>query len=121
LLAGYLQSQLQENNPEASEKDIQRELQWRMVTGLPIEETHLRTFARLLSYNSELLKPEFVEEQQSHWNGVSRELAEQSKISFFVPCLRMRWRWSPSRCLKLNVIHAKFDLEQRRRLRQVCL
>lgn len=57
-----------------------------------MEPTHIRTFARLLSHNASLIDPEYVSELQSHWAGVARDVIKETKISFFVPCLRLRHR-----------------------------
>ncbi|ESK86290.1 ankyrin repeat and mynd domain-containing protein 2-like [Moniliophthora roreri MCA 2997] len=56
-----------------------------------VSEDHLRTFVRVLDANADLLDTDYVEETQSHWKGVSKALAQQTRISFFSPCLRLRW------------------------------
>lgn len=57
-----------------------------------MQEEHIRFLARMLAYNSSLVDPDVVDEKQSHWNGVSRDVKAETRLSFFVPALRLRWR-----------------------------
>ena len=68
------------------------QLQFHMQSGIEVPEVHLRTYARILSANSDLLADELEEELQSHWGGISPEVAKETRISFITPCLRLRWR-----------------------------
>ncbi|KAF9030311.1 hypothetical protein BDZ89DRAFT_672575 [Hymenopellis radicata] len=88
----HLQSRLAETMPGASPRKVLEQLQEHLGSGIETPDAHLRTFARLLSYNSSLLDPTFVDELQSHWNGISHDVIKETRISFFVPCLRLRWR-----------------------------
>jgi len=92
MLTGRLQERFGEGMPGASQAEISRKFQMELSAGEEVESSHLRMFARLLSFNSELLGSDYVGEMQSHWNGISRQVANESNISFFVPCLRLRWR-----------------------------
>ncbi|KAK0454315.1 hypothetical protein EV421DRAFT_410158 [Armillaria borealis] len=58
-----------------------------MRGGEQVSEAHLRMFSLLLSFNSELLDPAYSEEHQSHWNGISQAVIEETKMSFFIPVL----------------------------------
>ncbi|KAI0311543.1 hypothetical protein OF83DRAFT_1287480 [Amylostereum chailletii] len=73
-------------------RQAREKLQLHLRTGLEMPEVHMRTFARILSSNSDLLDPEYKTEMQSHWKGISREVAKETRISFVAPCLRLRWR-----------------------------
>ncbi|KAK0454289.1 hypothetical protein EV421DRAFT_409130 [Armillaria borealis] len=88
----FLESKIKKNMPRASAKQVREKLQFHMQCGEQVSEAHLQIFARLLSFNSELLDPAYSEEHQSHWNGISQDAVKETKISFFVPCLRLRWR-----------------------------
>ncbi|KAK0459335.1 uncharacterized protein EV420DRAFT_1539644 [Desarmillaria tabescens] len=88
----FLESKIKKSMPRASAKQVREKLQYHMQCGEKVPEAHLRMFARLLSYNSELLDPAYSEDLQSHWNGISQAAIKETRISFFVPCLRLRWR-----------------------------
>lgn len=92
LLASHLLEHFEKGMPKASAAKVQKEFQLQLGAYEHVEDAKLRMLARLLSYNSELISSDYALEQQSHWNGISKELAEQTRISFFAPCLRMRWR-----------------------------
>lgn len=79
--------------PGASVKAVREKLQWHLQTGEEVSAPHLRMLARLLSFNSGLVDPDYARELQSHWNGLSQDVISETKISFFVPCLRMRFRF----------------------------
>ncbi len=89
----FLEAKIKKNMPRASAKQVREKLQFHMQCGEQVSEAHLRLFARLLSFNSELLDPTYSEEQQSHWSGISQAAVKETRISFFIPCLRLRWRW----------------------------
>ncbi|KAI0311544.1 hypothetical protein OF83DRAFT_1166299 [Amylostereum chailletii] len=95
----------QANWPEPSEKCFtylvnegstlqaaREKLQYHLRTGLQMSEVHMRTFARILASNSDLIDPDYKREMQSHWHGVSHDVAKETRISFVAPCLRLRWR-----------------------------
>ncbi|KAI0085924.1 hypothetical protein BDY19DRAFT_963725 [Irpex rosettiformis] len=86
----YLENKMKKSgmNPRKAREELQRHLQ----SGIEMHETHLRTYARFLSANSDLLSDEYKEELQSHWSGLSPEVIKETNISFIVPCLRLRWR-----------------------------
>ena len=73
-------------------RKAREQLQFHLQSGIEMFETHLRTFARVLSANSDLLDPEYKAELQSHWSGLSQDVIKETNISFIVPCLRLRWR-----------------------------
>ncbi|KAJ7482253.1 hypothetical protein B0H11DRAFT_2022344 [Mycena galericulata] len=88
----HLQSRLREILPQGvSDSALRAELEKRLSSGEEMPKEHLRMFARLLSHNADLIDKEWVDDQQSHWN-VSKEVKEETRISFFVPCLRPRFR-----------------------------
>ncbi|PBK86545.1 hypothetical protein ARMGADRAFT_1017247 [Armillaria gallica] len=89
----FLEAKIKKDIPSASAKQLRGKLQFHMQCGEQVSEAHLRMFPRLLSFDSELLDPAYPEEHQSHWSGISQAAVKESKISFFVPCLRLRWRW----------------------------
>ncbi|KAL0952185.1 hypothetical protein HGRIS_008797 [Hohenbuehelia grisea] len=88
----YLQSLIRKQMPKASETVVRNKLKFHVGAGIETEEIHLRTFARLLSHNASLLDPKFSAKFQSHWKGISEAVKGETMISFFVPCLRLRWR-----------------------------
>lgn len=88
----HLEARLAKTMKGASNRAVREKLQWHLQTGEEMEPTHIRTFARLLSHNASLIDPEYVSELQSHWAGVARDVIKETKISFFVPCLRLRHR-----------------------------
>lgn len=88
----YLESKIAKAMPSASAADVRKNLQFRFGIGEKVPDADLSTFARLLSHNAGLLDPDYTEELQSHWNGVPRDVAHETRISFFVPCLRPRFR-----------------------------
>ncbi|KAJ7777542.1 hypothetical protein DFH07DRAFT_731156 [Mycena maculata] len=87
----HLESRLREILPNASDSELRVELEKRMASGEEMPEEHLRMFARLLSYNADFVDREWVDDQQSHWN-IPKEVKKETRISFFVPCLRPRFR-----------------------------
>ncbi len=78
--------------PSATPVEVNKAFKFHLQCGIGTAEPHLRMFARMLSYNSTLLDPAWVNEQQSHWNGIQQDVKKETKISFIVPCLRLRWR-----------------------------
>jgi hypothetical protein len=86
----YLQEKFEKAgmSPAAARKKLEYGLQ----TAVPFPEVHIRTLARVLDANSSFLDPSYVEELQSHWKGISREVEKETKISFITPCMRLRWR-----------------------------
>ena len=77
-----------------SPKKAREQIQFHIGAGFEVSEVHLRTMARILSANSTFMDPEYIEEQQSHWNGVPRDVAKETRISFMTPCLRLRWQYA---------------------------
>lgn len=65
---------------------------------------HIRMCARTLSANADLVDAEYAREEQSHWNKISKEVARETKISFLVPCMRLRYRCDISRAGRCVVI-----------------
>ena len=90
-------------------RNAREKLQRHLQDVIDISDSHLRMWARLLDANSTFLDPEYVKEMQSHWNGVQPEVAAQSKISFIVPCLRLRWRYVRQPVVTLFHRDATFD------------
>ncbi|KAJ6515258.1 hypothetical protein C8R45DRAFT_1086477 [Mycena sanguinolenta] len=87
----HLESRLRENLPShLSDDDVRAELQKRLSAGEEMPQEHFRMFARLLSHNADLVDKEWADDQQSHWN-LSKEASKETRISFFVPCLRPRF------------------------------
>lgn len=74
-------------------KKAREQIQFYVGAGFEVSEVHLRTMARILSANSTFMDPDYINEQQSHWNGISRDVAKETRISFMAPCLRLRWQW----------------------------
>ncbi|KAJ6614637.1 hypothetical protein B0H10DRAFT_1916467 [Mycena sp. CBHHK59/15] len=88
----HLESRLREILPPgASDDDVRAELENRLCCGEEMAEGHIRMLARLLSHNSELVDKEWADDQQSHWN-LAKEAKKETRVSFFVPCLRPRFR-----------------------------
>ncbi|KAJ7619519.1 hypothetical protein FB45DRAFT_1062907 [Roridomyces roridus] len=88
----HLESRLREILPQdISDADLRAQLEYHLSTGEEMPAEHIRMLARLLSYNSELVDKEWADDQQSHWN-ISQQVQKETKISFFVPCLRPRFR-----------------------------
>jgi hypothetical protein len=97
----YLQGLFEKAGMSAAE--ARKKLQYHLQIGVPFAEIHLRTLARVLDVNSTFLDPTYVEELQSHWKGVSRDVEKETKISFITPCMRMRWRYF--RCLRTKPVY----------------
>jgi hypothetical protein len=74
----------------SSDDDVRAELEKHLGAGEEMPGEHIRMFARLLSHNAGLVDKEWANDQQSHWN-ISTETKEETRISFFVPCLRPRF------------------------------
>ncbi|KAJ7145820.1 hypothetical protein C8R44DRAFT_755959 [Mycena epipterygia] len=88
----HLQSRLREILPAGtSDDDVRVEFEKRLTSGEEMPETDLRMLARLLSYNADLVDKEWADDEQSHWN-IPNEVKKESRISFFVPCLRPRFK-----------------------------
>ncbi|KAJ6542689.1 hypothetical protein B0H19DRAFT_1171458 [Mycena capillaripes] len=86
----YLESRLREILPPGtSDDDVRVELERQITSAQQIPQEHLLMLARLLSYNSGLIDPSWVNAQQAH---VSDEVKMETRISFFVPCLRPRFK-----------------------------
>ncbi|KAK7062302.1 ankyrin repeat and mynd domain-containing protein 2-like protein [Favolaschia claudopus] len=87
----HLESRLRETLPsKMSDDQVRVELEKHLRAGEEMPKEHLLMFSRLLSHNADLVDEGFVEEQQSHWN-ISSEAKEETRVSFFVPCLRPRF------------------------------
>ncbi|KAF7335274.1 Ankyrin repeat and mynd domain-containing protein 2-like [Mycena sanguinolenta] len=87
----HLESRLREILPSRlSDDDVRVELEKHLTSGEEMPEEHIRMFARLLSHNADLVDKEWADDQQSHWN-ISKEASKETRISFFVPCLRPRF------------------------------
>ncbi|KZV74815.1 hypothetical protein PENSPDRAFT_647598 [Peniophora sp. CONT] len=85
----YIQEQLEKKG--MSTKKAREQIQFHTGAGFEVSEVHLRTLARILSANSTFMDQDYIDEQQSHWNGISRDVAKETRISFMAPCLRLRW------------------------------
>ncbi|KAJ6526588.1 hypothetical protein DFH09DRAFT_168796 [Mycena vulgaris] len=91
-LTDHLESRVREILPPGtSDEDVRAEFQTRFGFGDEVPEEHIRMMARLLSHNADLVDQEWVNDQQSHWN-ISKEVKNETRVSFFVPCLRPRFR-----------------------------
>ncbi|KAJ7160733.1 hypothetical protein C8R46DRAFT_1223083 [Mycena filopes] len=78
----YLEARLRARLPPGtSSDDVRLELEKHLVGGQQVSEEHLLMFARLLSHNSDLLDA-----------NIPVAVRETTHISFFVPCLRPRFR-----------------------------
>ncbi|KAJ7079575.1 hypothetical protein B0H15DRAFT_858273 [Mycena belliarum] len=88
----HLESRLREILPPGTSNDkVRVELERHLSSGEEMAEEHLLMFARLLSHNADLVDKEWVEDQQSHWN-IQKDVKSETRISFFTPCLRPRFR-----------------------------
>ncbi|KAJ6526578.1 hypothetical protein DFH09DRAFT_168768 [Mycena vulgaris] len=88
----HLESRLREIlPPHTSDDDVRVELEKRLAAGEEMPEEHLLMLARLLSHNADLIDKEWVDDQQSHWN-IPKDVKKETRVSFFVPCLRPRFR-----------------------------
>lgn len=85
----YLESKLKKNGTNS--RKAREQLQNHLGAAIQMPEHHLRTFARILSANSDLVDPEWKAELQSHWSGVPQDVIKETNISFIVPLLRLRW------------------------------
>lgn len=92
----YLEYKLQKQ-PGMTPRKAREELHFHLTHGIEMSEVHLRAWAQLLSANAAFVDKEYVDEQQSHWNGLSREQIKETRISFVAPCLRLRWRYAYGR------------------------
>jgi len=86
----YLREQIQSNKGITAD-EAHEKLKFHLCCGESIPKDPLRMFARLLSHNSTLVDEEWKNDMQGHWN-VSKAVAKETHISFFVPCLRLRFR-----------------------------
>ncbi|KAJ7034135.1 hypothetical protein C8F04DRAFT_1102362 [Mycena alexandri] len=87
----HLESRLRETLPSGmSDDDVRVEFEKHLTSGEEMPEEHVRMFARLLSYNADLVDKEWADDEQSHWN-ISTEAKKETRVSFFVPCLRPRF------------------------------
>ncbi|KAJ7682910.1 hypothetical protein B0H17DRAFT_942527 [Mycena rosella] len=88
----HLEARVRELLPRGtSDDDVRVELETRLSSGEEMPVEHLRMFARLLSHNADLIDQEWAADQQSHWN-IPTEVKNETHISFFVPCLRPRFK-----------------------------
>ncbi|KZV81166.1 hypothetical protein EXIGLDRAFT_844820 [Exidia glandulosa HHB12029] len=87
----YLQNKIQKQ-PGMTDRKAAEKLHFHLTSGVSMSALHLRLWAQILDVNAQLVDKEYVEEQQSHWSGLSREQIKETGISFVVPCLRLRWR-----------------------------
>lgn len=88
----YLESRLRDRLPPGTSNDnIRLELEKHILAGQQVPEEHLLMFARLLSYNSGLVDKSWADSLQLDPN-ISEGVRETTHISFFVPCLRPRFR-----------------------------
>ncbi|KAJ7827686.1 hypothetical protein B0H14DRAFT_3144537 [Mycena olivaceomarginata] len=86
----HLESRLRELLPsDSSDDDVRAELEKHLEAGEEMLGEHIRMFARLLSHSADLVDKEWANDQQSHWN-ISTETKEETRVSFFMPCLRPR-------------------------------
>ncbi|KAJ7167807.1 hypothetical protein C8R46DRAFT_1094207 [Mycena filopes] len=87
----HLESRLRETLKKGmSDDDVRVAFEDHLRAGEEMPEEHVRMFARLLSHNADLVDKEWADDEQSHWN-ISTEAKEETRISFFVPCLRPRF------------------------------
>ncbi|KAJ7922352.1 hypothetical protein B0H13DRAFT_2267582 [Mycena leptocephala] len=87
----HLESRLREIlPPKMSDDDVRVEFEKHLRAGEEMPAEHVKMFARLLSYNADLVDKEWADDQQSHWN-ISTEAKKETRVSFFVPCLRPRF------------------------------
>ncbi|KAJ7150968.1 hypothetical protein C8R43DRAFT_1005788 [Mycena crocata] len=88
----HLQTRVREIMPRrASDDDVRVEFEERLSAGEEMPEEHIRMLARLLSHNADLVDKEWADDQQSHWN-IPTVVKQETRIGFFVPCLRPRPR-----------------------------
>jgi hypothetical protein len=88
----HLESRLEDILPPGtSAAEVRKEFEYHLQCGEEMPEAHIRMFARLLSYNSELVDREWMDDLQGHWF-LSKEVEKETRISFFVPCPRLRFR-----------------------------
>ncbi|KAF8527758.1 hypothetical protein JB92DRAFT_3210160 [Gautieria morchelliformis] len=88
----YLESRLKETMPpNTSAAALRNKLMFHLKCGETIPEEHIRMFARLLSHNAGLVDCEWRDDLQSHWF-LPKEVEQETNISFFVPCPRLRFR-----------------------------
>jgi hypothetical protein len=71
---------------------VRVELEKHLGAGEEMPREHIRMLARLLSHNADLMDQEWADDQQSHWN-ISAETKKETRVSFFVPCLRPRFEY----------------------------
>jgi hypothetical protein len=89
----HLESRLREIlPPKMSDDDVRVEFEKHLRAGEEMPAEHVKMFARLLSYNADLVDKEWADDQQSHWN-ISTEAKKETRVSFFVPCLRPRFEY----------------------------
>lgn len=86
----YLENKLKKSGMNA--RKAREQLEHHIQSGLEMPQLHVRTFARFLSANSDLVDPEWKAEMQSHWSGLSQEVIKETNISFIAPMLRLRWK-----------------------------
>ncbi|KAJ7784136.1 hypothetical protein B0H16DRAFT_1491438 [Mycena metata] len=87
----HLESRMRETLPSGmSDDDVRVEFENHLRAGEEMPEETIRMFAQLLSYNADLVDKEWADEEQSHWN-ISNEAKKETRVSFFVPCLRPRF------------------------------
>ncbi|KAJ7657919.1 hypothetical protein DFH06DRAFT_1197507 [Mycena polygramma] len=72
--------------PLTSNADVRVHLENHIKSARIVPEAHLLMLARLLSFNASLINPTWVS------FGISEEVKRETRISFFVPCLRPRFR-----------------------------
>ncbi|KAJ7682907.1 hypothetical protein B0H17DRAFT_986325 [Mycena rosella] len=107
----HLESRLREILPPGtSDDEVRAELQKHLRAGEEMPEEYLCMLARLLSHNADHVDKEWADDLQSHWN-ISIEAKKETRISFFVPCLRPRFRscYCSPECAKAHWPQHKAD------------
>ncbi|KAJ7147310.1 hypothetical protein C8R46DRAFT_1045343 [Mycena filopes] len=88
----YLEARLRARLPPGtSSDDVRLELEKHLVGGQQVSEEYLLMFARLLSHNSDLVRKSCTDSLQLDAS-IPVAVRETTHISFFVPCLRPRFR-----------------------------
>ncbi|KAF7345105.1 Ankyrin repeat and mynd domain-containing protein 2-like [Mycena venus] len=85
----HLESRLQELSPPGtSADDVRVQLESHILAAQQTPPEHLLMMARLLSFNADLINQKWADDQQSK---ISQAARKETRISFFVPCLRPRF------------------------------
>lgn len=86
----YLESRLRDIFPPgASDDDVRLQLERIIMSAQEMPKDPLLMLARLLSFNAGLVDQKWAANQQ--WN-TFEGAGQETRISFFVPCLRPRFK-----------------------------